>query len=143
MVQAVPEGYPTVCPYLILKNARGFAEFLGTVFGGQLQEYMTKPDGAILHAEVRVGNSMIMLSEASEQMGPNPTMLHFYVKDVDDAYARALAAGGVEMRAPRDEFYGDRAGGVKEPSGNVIWIATHIEDVPPDEIARRAAAQSK
>ena len=138
-VKPIPDGYPAVTPYLMVPDAARFIEFLSTVFGARVTEQLKRPDGKIGHTEVRVGDSLIMLSEASEQHPATPVMLHFYVADVDAAFERAVRAGGTVVAPPTKQFYGDRSGGVKEPSGNTIWIATHIEDVAPVELQRRAA----
>jgi uncharacterized glyoxalase superfamily protein PhnB len=92
------------------------------------------------HRRSGPGDSVIMLSEANAQMPATPVMLHLYLEDVDAAFERALRAGGVVVQRPSVQFYGDRSGGVKEPGGNTIWIATHVEDVPPEELKKRAAA---
>jgi PhnB protein len=142
-VKPIPDGYHTVTPYLVIKGAAQFITFMTTVFDAKLTEQILQPDGRIGHSEIRVGDSVIMLAEVPDGREPAPTMLHLYVPDVDAAFERAVAAGGKVVAAPADQFYGDRSGGVIEPSGNTIWIATHIEDVPADELQRRAAAQHK
>jgi uncharacterized glyoxalase superfamily protein PhnB len=142
-VKPIPDGYHTVTPYLMIAGADRFIAFMQTVFGATVTEQLMQPDGRIGHTELRVGDSVIMLSEVPAGQNAAPTMLHLYVEDVDAAFARAVDAGGTAVSAPADQFYGDRSGGVIEPSGNTIWIATHIEDVPPDELKRRAGAQYK
>src|SRR5206468_3698463 len=99
------------------------------------------PDGTVMHAEVRIGDSVVMLGETRDASSATPACLYMYVPDVDAVYARAVQAGGVSISEPRDQFYGDRSGGVKDACGNQWWIATHKEDVPADELARRAASQ--
>jgi uncharacterized glyoxalase superfamily protein PhnB len=137
----IPDGYPTVIPYLMIENANRFVDFMKQVFDAQLVEQITRPDGKPGHTELRIADSMIMLSEAAPpQYAATPVMLHVYVADVDARYARALKAGATEVQKPAQQFYGDRSGGVKEPCGNTIWIATHVEDVPSDELQKRAAA---
>jgi uncharacterized glyoxalase superfamily protein PhnB len=137
----IPDGYPVVIPYLMIENVNRFVDFMKQVFDAELVEQLTRPDGKPGHTELRIGDSMIMLSEAMPpQYGATPVMLHFYVTDVDARFARALKAGATEVQKPTQQFYGDRSGGVKEPCGNTIWIATHVEDVPPDELKKRAAA---
>ena len=138
-VKPIPDGYNTVTPYLMVRDAAKFIEFMATVFGAKTVEQLMRPDGKIGHTEIRIGGSMIMLSEASDQHPATPVMLHVYVEDVDAAFDRAVKAGGTVVSKPSNQFYGDRSGGVKEPSGNTIWIATHVEDVTPDELQRRAA----
>ena len=135
----IPDGYPAVIPYLMVRDAARFIEFLSNVFGARVTEQLKRPDGKIGHTEVRLRDSMIMLSEASDEHPATPVMLHFYVDDVDAVFDRAVRAGGTVVAPPANQFYGDRSGGVKEPGGNTIWIATHVEDVAPDELQRRAA----
>ncbi len=142
-VKAIPDGYPTVTPYLMVQDAAKFIAFMSTVFAAKTTEQLMRPDGKIGHTELRVGDSMIMLSEAAESHPATPVMLHVYVEDVDAAFERAVRAGGTVVSKPTNQFYGDRSGGVKEPSGNTIWIATHVEDVAPDELKRRAAEAMK
>jgi PhnB protein len=140
-VKPIPDGYPAVIPYLMVRQAEKFIAFMQDVFGAELAEQLPRPDGGIGHTELRVSDSMIMLSEAAKDYPATPVMLHFYVEDVDSVYARAIAAGATAISPPADQFYGDRSGGCLEPSGNTIWIATHIEDVAPDELQRRASAR--
>jgi PhnB protein len=138
MVKPIPEGYRTVTPYLTVPNAAELLDFVKAAFGA-IEIYSHKgPDGSVGHAEVRVGDSMVMLGQAHGEWKPMPACLYLYVPDCDAMYRSALAAGGVSLSEPKDQFYGDRHGGVKDPSGNVWWIATHIEDVTPEEVARRA-----
>jgi uncharacterized glyoxalase superfamily protein PhnB len=139
-VKPIPDGYSTVTPYLMVADAGRFIGFMSTVFDAQVTEQLLRPDGKIGHTELRVGDSMIMLSEASESHPATPVMLHIYVEDVDAVFERAVRAGGTVVSPPANQFYGDRSGGVKEPSGNTVWIATHVEDVAPDELKKRAAA---
>jgi PhnB protein len=140
-VKPIPDGYHTVTPYLMIKGADKFIAFMATVFGAKVTEQLMHPDGRIGHTELRVGDSLIMLSEVPDGTPASPTMLYLYVEDVDSAFDRAVSAGGVIVAPLANQLYGDRSGGVIEPSGNTIWIATHIEDVPPEELRRRAAAQ--
>ena len=142
-VKAIPEGYPTVTPYLMVQDAAKFIAFMSTVFAAKTSEQLMRPDGKIGHTELRVGDSLIMLSEASEAHPATPVMLHVYVEDVDAAFERAVRAGGTVVSKPANQFYGDRSGGVKEPGGNTILIATHVEDVAPAELKRRAAEAMK
>ncbi len=142
-VKPIPDGYHTVTPYLMIAGADRFIAFMQTVFGAIVSEQLLQPDGRIGHTELRVGDSLIMLSEVRAGQNATPIMLHIYVEDVDAAFARAVAAGGKAVSPPADQFYGDRSGGVIEPSGNTIWMATHIEDVPPAELQRRATKQHK
>lgn len=141
-IKFMPEGYHTVTPYLLVRNAGGLIDFLKQVFDAEETERMRRPDGSIMHAEVRIGDSVVMMGEASGENAPMPGVLHIYLQDTDAAYRRALAAGATSLREPADQFYGDRTGGVQDAFGNQWWMATHIEDVPAEEMQRRAAAQA-
>ena len=138
-VKAIPDGYHSVTPYLMVKGANQFISFMTAVFGAKVTEQLLQPDGTPGHTELRLGDSLIMLSEAGNRP-PTPIMLHIYVEDVDAAFERAVKAGGKVVAPPANQFYGDRSGGVIEPSGNTIWIATHVEDVASAELHRRASA---
>jgi PhnB protein len=142
-VKPIPDGYHSVTPYLIVQGAPALIDFLKQVFDAVEKERFLRPDGAIQHAEVRIGDSHIMLAEASAVFPAMPCTLYVYVPDTDASYKRALEAGATSVMAPMDQFYGDRSGGVKDASGNYWWIATHKEDVPKEEMMRRAAAQGK
>ncbi|MBI1879221.1 MAG: VOC family protein [Chloroflexi bacterium] len=140
-VKPIPAGHHTITPYLVIKGAAQLIDFMKQAFAAEEIQRMALPDGSIMHAEVRIGDSMVMMGEASDQYPPMPAMLHLYVEDADAVYKRALQAGATSLREPVDEFYGDRIGGVKDSFGNQWWIATHIEDVSPAEMARREAAR--
>lgn len=140
VAKPIPDGYHTVTPYLMIKGADKFIRFMAAVFGAKVTEQLMQADGKPGHTELRVGDSLIMLSEVKADRPPTPIMLHIYVDDVDAAFERAVEAGGKVVAAPTNQFYGDRSGGVIEPSGNTIWVATHIEDVSPAELQRRAKA---
>ena len=137
-VKPVPEGYHSVTPYLVVNGAARLIEFMKDVFGAE--ETFRMGGDTIMHAEVRLGDSVIMLGDANPEHPPRATMLHIYLPDADAAYRRALAAGAKSVREPADQFYGDRSGAFVDEFGNHWWVATHIEDVPPDEMERRAAA---
>jgi uncharacterized glyoxalase superfamily protein PhnB len=139
-VKPIPEGFHSVTPYLVVENAAKLIDFTKQVFGAEEKERMQTPDGRIMHAEVRIGDSVIMLGEPMGDQKPMPTALYLYVSDADAVYRRALAAGAVSLMEPADQFYGDRNAGVKDPAGNLWWIATHKEDVPREEMERRAQA---
>jgi len=140
-VQPIPAGYHTIIPYLLARDASTLLEFIKKAFDAkETHETMRSPDGKIMHAELGIGDSRIMLAEACGEFAPMTSMLHVYVPDCDATYRQALAAGGTSVREPANQFYGDRSGGVKDPAGNMWFIATHIEDVTPEEIARRAQA---
>ncbi|MCB0721666.1 MAG: VOC family protein [Ignavibacteriae bacterium] len=143
-VNPIPSTYQRVIPYLIVKGAQGLVDFLKTVFDAEERDMMKMPDGTIAHGEVVIGDSTIMISEASEMYKENPTMLYVYVEDVDAVYKKALDAGATSVKEPVDQFYGDRSCMVTDATGNSWGIATHVEDVAPDEMAKRAAeAMSK
>jgi PhnB protein len=137
-VKKIPDGYHSVQPYLMVKGARRLLDFIRNVFDATEIENMAGPDGTIMHAEVRIGDSTIMLSDPPRQFQPTTAALYVYVPDVDATYQKALAVGATSAMEPADQFYGDRHGGVKDEFGNFWWIATHIEDVPKEEMARRA-----
>ena len=141
-VSPIPEGYHAVSPYLIAKDAGGLLEFLRKAFDAEETFRMDMPDGSVGHAEVRIGDSVVMVGEAGEAWPSRPSALHLYVSDVDATYKRAVAAGGTSKDEPEDQFYGDRRANVIDPAGNQWFIATHVEDVPPDEMERRAKARS-
>jgi len=135
-----PEIYHTITPYLVVKDVDGLMEFLERVFDAERREYMTKPEGGVMHAELKIGDSILMMGEPDEESEVLPALLYLYVEDVDGIYRKALDAGAVSIRAPEDQFYGDRTAAVKDAHGNQWWLATHVEDVPPDEMEARAAA---
>lgn len=139
MVQPIPEGYGSVTPYLIVDGAEKLLDFVKEAFGAAERMRMPGPNGTIGHAEVTIGDSMIMLADGGEERPARPGTIQLYVEDCDESYRRAMAAGATSVREPRTEFYGDRMGGVKDPVGNQWWIATHVEDVSPEEMARRSA----
>jgi uncharacterized glyoxalase superfamily protein PhnB len=136
----VPDGHHTVCPYLIVDDAAAQLEFVQRAFAARVVEAHKDPDGRIMHADVVIGDSHVMMGQASGEWKAMPAMIHLYVPDCDAVYRTAMAAGGTSVREPRTEFYGDRSGGVRDVNGNQWWVSTHVEDVSPDEIARRAQA---
>jgi len=142
-VKPIPEGYHTVTPYLSVEGADRLLEFLQRAFGAKVVEHMAMPDGKVAHAEVRIGDSIVMLGEASAEWKPVQCMLYLYVNDADATYKSALRAGGTSLREPTNMFYGDRSGGVRDFAGNQWWISTHVEVVPPEELKKRVAAAIK
>jgi uncharacterized glyoxalase superfamily protein PhnB len=143
-VNPVPTGYHTVTPYLVVDGAAKTIDFAKKAFGAEmLGEPVKKPDGKIMHAEFKIGDSRVMISDSTEQHPPMNSMLHLYVPNVDAVYQRAVAAGGTSLMEPMDQFYGDRSGGVKDPSGIQWFIGTHKEDVSPQELKKRAEAHLK
>ena len=143
-LKPIPDGYHAITPYLVVRGADKTIEFLKKAFGAAPSfEPMKRPDGKIMHADLKIGDLHVMISEASDQHPAMPCMIHLYVPNVDAVYQRALTAGGTSAMEPSDQFYGDRAGGVKDPSGNHWHIATHTEDVAPQELKKRADAMFK
>lgn len=145
-VKPIPDGYHTLTPYLAIKNSATKAiDFYKKAFGAKELLRMPGPGGTIGHAEIKIGDSVIMLSDEMEGMGSKspfslggtPVTLMIYVKDVDKTYKQALNAGGKEIRPLENQFYGDRSGTLTDPFGHVWTVATHIEDVPPEEMEKR------
>jgi PhnB protein len=136
-VKAIPAGYHTVTPYLIVDGAAKLIEFVKQAFDAKEMLRMSGPDGRIGHTEIRIGDSMLMLSDSRDPWKPMPAMLYVYVEDVDATYQRALQAGATSVSEPKDQFYGDRSAGVQDSCGNQWWIGTHIEDVSQEELLRR------
>ena len=141
MVAPVPEGYHRVTPYLVVADGEGLIAFLRNAFGAEVLSRTLRPDGTIANAEVRIGDSMLMVAQAREPWKPMPAGFYLYVADTDATYEAALAAGGQSVMEPSDQFYGDRNAGVQDPWGNNWWIATHIEDVDEAEVQRRMTAR--
>jgi uncharacterized glyoxalase superfamily protein PhnB len=119
------EGFHSLTPYLIVEGAAKLIDFLKQAFGAEEKLRVPKPDGSIMHAEVRVGGSVIELADANTQYPPRPTNLHLYVPDADAVYHRAIAAGAISTHEPVDQPYGDREAGIRDPGGNNWYIATH------------------
>ena len=135
--KSIPEGYHTITPSFTVEGAQEFVDFIKKVFNAQDRFRMDGPGGKIMHAELSIGDSALMVADAQPQWPARVNSLYVYVDDVDDAYARALKAGATSVRAPENAFYGDRTSAVKDPFGNSWGIATHVEDVGPDELQRR------
>jgi uncharacterized glyoxalase superfamily protein PhnB len=140
-VMPIPAGYRTVTPYLIVRNVPRLIEFLQQAFGATELMRSVRPDGSVMHAEVKIGDSRVMMGEASTSSPPMPGCVHLYVVDTDALYHLALQAGATSLREPTNQFYGDRMAGVQDPVGNRWWIATRVENVSPVEIALRVALQ--
>jgi PhnB protein len=149
-VKAIPDGYPQVTPYLIVDGATAAIEFYGKVLGATERMRMGGPDGRVGHAELQLGSGVVMLADefpdmeqkSPKTLGGSPVTVSVYVEDVDAVFARALAEGATEVRGVADQFYGDRTGQFRDPFGHLWSVATHVEDVPPDEMARRAEAMA-
>jgi len=139
-VNPIPEGFHTLTPYLFVRATGDLIEFLKQAFNAEEIERHTGPDGGVMYAQLRIGDSMIMLSEPRDTWKPMPCGVFVYVDDTDAAYNRAIAAGATSLMEPSNQFYGDRNAGVKDPFGNNWWIGTHIEDVSPEEMQRRLDA---
>jgi PhnB protein len=140
-VKPIPDGYHTVTSYLIVRDVPRLIDFLRQAFGATELMRVPRPDGSIMHAEVAIGDSRVMMREPTASSPPMPGCIHLYVVDTDALYHLALQAGATSLREPTDEFYGERMAGVQDPVGNHWWIATRTENVSPAELARRAAAR--
>ncbi len=146
-VKPIPEGYPQVTPYLSVEGASAAIDFYREVFGATERMRMPAPEGKIGHAELQIGDSVIMLSDEYPEMGQrspkafggSPVTISVYVDDVDAVFERAVRAGAKELRGVQDQFYGDRSGQFEDPFGHRWSVATHVEDVPPDEMEKRMA----
>lgn len=138
-VKPIPVGYHTVTPLLSVRGAARLIDFLKKAFGATEIYRFPSPDGSVMHAELKIGDSVLMLGEAvNEQHPAMPVALYIYVDDADATYRKALDAGGESVGAPDDMFWGDRVATIKDFAGNKWWIATHVEDVNSGEIERRA-----
>jgi PhnB protein len=144
----IPDGYHSATPYLIVDDAARAIEFYKKAFGATELLRMPKPGGKIGHAEIKIGDSPIMLADESPEIGArgprsfngSPVSILLYVEDVDTTFSKAVDAGAKVQRPVTNQFYGDRMGGIEDPFGHVWHIATHVEDVPPEEMKKRAAA---
>ena len=148
-VQPIPDAYPTVTPYLCVDGAAKAIEFYKGVFGATERMRIDGPDGRIGHCELGLGSSIIMLADehpevgviSPRKLGGTPVTLSIYVEDVDATFERALQAGATALRPVENQFYGDRSGQLEDPFGHRWSVATHVEDVTPEEMARRAETQ--
>jgi PhnB protein len=146
-VKPIPDGYPQVIPYLYVDDGAAAIEFYGKVLGTKERMRMGGPDGKVGHAELELGDSVIMLADEFPDMGArspktiggSPVTISLYLADVDGVFKKALDAGATELRPPTDQFYGDRTAQFEDPWGHRWNIGTHVEDVPPDEMEKRAA----
>lgn len=136
-VKPIPQGYHTATPYLIVKDADRLLTFLKAAFNAQVTEEHRTADGRVMHADVLIGDSHIMMGQASEQWRSMPGSVLLYVPDADALYEASLKAGAKSVQEMAHQFYGDRSGGVEDPTGNTWWISTRVEDVPAEEIQRR------
>jgi PhnB protein len=146
-VKPIPDEYPRVTPYLCVDGAAAAIEFYSSVFGANERMRMPAPEGKIGHAELQLGDSMFMLSDEFPEMGGRsprtiggtPVIMNVYVDDVDAVFERAVQAGATVLRPVENQFYGDRSGQFEDPFGHQWNVASHVEDVPPDEMERRVA----
>jgi PhnB protein len=146
-VKPIPDNYPVLSPYLCVKDAAAAIAFYKTALGATERMRLDAPGGKIGHAELNIGKALIMLADeypdmdfrSPQSIGGSPVTIHLYVEDVDDCCKRAVAAGATLTRPVQDQFYGDRSGQFRDPFGHVWAIATHKEDVSPQEIEKRAA----
>ena len=147
-VKPIPEGYHSVTPYLCAKGAAQAIEFYKKALSATERMRITQPDGRVGHAEIQIGDSVIMLADefpemgvrSPETLGGSPVSIHLYVEDVDAVFQQAVTAGAMVKRPVADQFYGDRLGGIVDPFGHTWWISTHKEDLSPEEIEKRAAS---
>lgn len=150
-VKAIPEGYHSVTPYLIIKGAANAIDFYKRVLGAKELMRIPAPGGKIGHAELTIGDSHIMLSDEHPEMGHRSPQtiggtgvsLMVYLERVDEIFKQALAAGAKELQPVKDQFYGDRSGTFQDPFGHVWTVSTHVEDVPPEELSRRMEQHQK
>jgi PhnB protein len=150
-VKPIPDGYGVVTPYLIIKGAAGAIDYYKKAFGAIETVRMSQPDGRLGHAEVKIGDAVVMLADEFPEMnvvgpatlGNTSVGLLLYVDDADATFTKAIALGAQVEKPMADQFYGDRTGTIKDPFGHKWTIATHKEDVTPEEMQRRMAAMSK
>jgi PhnB protein len=146
-VKPIPDGYPRVSAYLIIDGASDAIDFYTDVFGASERMRMGDPSGKVGHAELAIGDSVVMLADEYPEMdavgpktvGGTPVTMSVYVEDVDATFDRAVKAGAKALRPVENQFYGDRSGQFLDPFGHKWSVASHVEDVPPDEMAKRAA----
>jgi len=136
-IKPIPEGFHAITPYLFAQGAARLIDFIVAAFEGELIFQQKRPDGAVMHATMRVGDSMLMLADPTPEFGVMRSSIYLYVVDCDAVYQRALDSGGVSVFPMMTLPSGQRYGGIKDPCGNVWWVATHVEDVPPEEEERR------
>lgn len=142
-VKPIPEGYHTFTPYYVVEGASDFIEFLKKAFAAEEMFRFPAPGGKLAHAEMRIGDSMVMLADSTPEYEPSRMVSYLYVPDVDATFRKAIAAGAQAKREPANQFYGDRVCSVTDRWGNTWSIGTHVEDVAPDEMERRMKAQKK
>jgi uncharacterized glyoxalase superfamily protein PhnB len=136
-IKPIPEGFHAITPYLFAQGATQLIDFISAAFQGELIFQQRRPDGTVMHATMRIGDSMLMLADSTPEFDAMRSSIYLYVADCDAVYQRALDFGGVSVFPMMTLPSGERYGGIKDPCGNVWWVATHVEDVPPDEEERR------
>jgi PhnB protein len=149
-VKPVPEGYHSITPYLIIRGASRAIDYYKEAFGA-VEMFRMEHEGKVGHAELKMGDSVVMLADehpetgqlGPESVGGSPVTIMLYVDAVDEVFPRAIESGGTELRPVEDQFYGDRSGNLRDPFGHVWVIATHVEDVSPEEMERRMAEESR
>ncbi len=150
-VKPIPDGYASVTPYLIIDGAADAIEFYKNIFGAAERMRLARPDGKVAHAEIEIGGSVIMLADecpergakSPQSIGGSPVCLHLYVVKVDEVFVAAIAAGAQQLKPVENQFYGDRSGMFSDPFGHSWNVATHVEDVSPEELQTRMAAMNK
>ncbi|PTR16559.1 PhnB protein [Nitrosospira sp. Nsp2] len=151
-IRPIPDGYHSITPYLMINGAAEAIEFYRRAFGAKELFKMDAPGGKIGHAEIEIGNSRIMMADDCggespfsnpQSAGGSPVGLHLYVEDVDAVFAQAVSEGATVIKSVKDQFYGDRTGALKDPFGHIWFLATHKEELSPDEIKQRAEAMFK
>ncbi len=144
-IQPVPAGFHTATPYMVVPDAAAALDFYSRAFGAVIGEKMTRPDGVIMHASFRIGDSLFMIGSHAGVQPRDPQLfpmlsIYLYVDDADATFARAVEAGATVLNPVAQKFYGNREGGLADPCGIIWWIATQVEVVSKDEMERRAAA---
>ena len=142
-VKPIPDGYHSVTPYLTVSDLPRLVTFMEAAFDGKAGEMVPDAQGQVRHAEVQIGDSKVMIGQENENWKARPSSLYLYVEDTHATYRKALDAGAKSIMAPATQFYGDINAGIEDPVGNWWWIATHVEDVPPEEMERRAKEAMK
>jgi PhnB protein len=149
--KSIPDGYHAITPYLIIKGAANAIDYYKRAFGAVELMRVPGPDGKIGHAEIRIGDSTVMLADehaelnqrSPQSLGGTPVSLLVYVERVDEVFKRAVTSGAKELRPVKDQFYGDRSGTLQDPFGHTWTVATHVEDIPPEEMRRRLEKYSQ
>jgi PhnB protein len=136
-INPIPQDYGTVTPYLIVNGVPRLIDFLKETFQAEVRGIINDRKDHVGHAEVKIGNSIVMMADSTPQYSPIPSQLYVYVDSVDETYKRGVKAGGASEQEPTTQFYGDRTAAVRDPTGNIWWIATRVEEVSPEEMEKR------